>query len=353
MASVTIRDVAKLAGVGVGTVSRVLNNHPSVSPSAREAVETAIAQLEFTPSPSARRLQSGKTYTIAAVVPFFTLPSFVERLQGVVAALEDTPYDVVIYNVETVERRDHYLKTLPRRQRFDGLLIVSLPLSDREAASLSHSGLPTVLIDSRQPAFRRVVIDDVCGGRLATEHLISLGHERIGYVSDQLGSPFGFVAGRHRLEGYHQALSAAGLPIRSDYHAAALWHGVPQARQAAAELLRLTPRPTAIFASSDVQAIGVMQAAQDAGLQVPNDLSIIGFDDIYLAEYMHLTTIHQPLFTSGVEGVALLLDLIQQPDRVASTVSLDVRPVVRQTTAPPSPNHTLHKHSLGALTGAA
>lgn len=338
MASVTIRDVAKLAGVGVGTVSRVLNNHPSVSPSAREAVETAIAQLEFTPSPSARRLQSGKTYTIAAIVPFFTLPSFVERLQGVVAALEDTPYDVVIYNVETVERRDHYLKTLPRRQRFDGLLIVSLPLSDREAAPLSHSGLPTVLIDSRQPVFRRVVIDDVCGGRLATEHLISLGHERIGYVSDQLGSPFGFVAGKHRLEGYRQALSAAGLPIRPDYHAAAVWHGVPEARQAAAGLLRLSPRPTAIFASSDVQAIGVIQAARDAGLRVPEDLSIIGYDDIYLAEFLHLTTIHQPLFTSGVEGVSLLLDEIQQPGRPLAAVSLDVRLVLRQTTAPPASN---------------
>ncbi len=336
MANITIRDVAKHAGVGVGTVSRVLNNHPSVSATTREAVEAAIAQLEFAPSPSARRLSSGKTYTIAAIVPFFTLPSFVERLQGVVTALEDTPYDVVIYNVETAERRDHYLKTLPRRQRFDGLLIVSLPLSDREAASLSHSGLPTVLIDSDQPAFRRVIIDDVLGGRLATQHLISLGHERIAYVSDQLGSPFGFIAGKHRLEGYRQALSQANLPVPPDYYIAAAWHGVPEARQAAAGLLKLSPRPTAIFASSDVQAIGVMQAAQDAGLHVPNDLSIIGYDDIYLAEYMHLTTIHQPLFTSGVEGVALLLDQIQQPDRPAGAVSLDVRLVTRQTTAPPA-----------------
>lgn len=336
MASTTIRDVARHAGVGVGTVSRVLNNHPSVSATTRETVEAAIAHLEFAPSPSAQRLSSGKTFTIAAIVPFFTLPSFVERLQGVVAALEDTQYDVVIYNVETVERRDHYLRTLPRRQRFDGLLIVSLPLSEREAASLSHSGLPTVLIDSNQPSFSRVVIDDVLGGRMATEHLISLGHERIGYVSDQLGSPFGFIAGKHRLEGYCQALDHAKLPFRSDYHASAVWHGVPEARQAAANLLKLSPRPTAIFASSDVQAIGVIQAAQHAGLHIPNDLSIIGYDDIYLAEYMHLTTIHQPLFTSGVEGVSLLLDLIQQPHRPAGAVSLDLRLVARQTTAPPA-----------------
>lgn len=336
MTAITIRDVAKRAGVGVGTVSRVLNNHPSVSAATRETVETAIAQLEYAPSPSARRLSSGKTYTIAALVPFFTLPSFVERLQGVVTALEDTQYDVVIYNVETIERRDHYVKTLAKRQRFDGLLVVSLPLSDREATSLLHSGLPTVLIDSDQPAFRRVVIDDVFGGRMATQHLISLGHERIAYVSDQLGAPFGFVAGKHRLEGYCQALSQANIPIHPDYHAAAAWHGVPEARQAASRLLTLSPRPTAIFASSDVQAMGVMQAAQDAGLRVPDDLSIIGYDDIYLAEYMHLTTIHQPLFTSGVEGVALLLDLIQKPDQPTSAVSLDVRLVTRQTTAPPA-----------------
>lgn len=335
MATTTIRDVAKQAGVGVGTVSRVINNHPSVSAATREVVESAIATMEFAPNLSARRLSSGKTFTIAAIVPFFTLPSFVERLQGVVAALEDTQYDVVIYNVETVERRDQYLKDVPRRKRFDGLLLVSLPLSAREAAFLAHSGLPTVLIDSNHSAFSRVVIDDVYGGLLATQHLISLGHEHIAYVSDELGSPLGFVAGKHRLEGYRQALSLANLPIQPEYHVGAVWHGVREARQAAEGLLRLSPRPTAIFASSDVQAIGVLQAAQDAGLRVPNDLSIIGYDDIYIAEYMHLTTIHQPLFTSGVEGVELLLDLIQQPDQAPREVSLEVRLVPRQTTAAP------------------
>lgn len=334
MPAATIRDVAKRAGVGVGTVSRVLNNHPSVSAATREAVEAAIAELEFAPSPSARRLSSGKTFTIAVIVPFFTLPSFVERLQGVVVALEDTQYDVVIYNVETVERRDYYLRTLPRRKRFDGLLIVSLPLAAREAAYLAHSGLPTVLIDSDHPAFSRVVVDDVDGGNIAAQHLISLGHKHIAYVSDELGGPFGFIAGKHRLEGYRQALAKSNFPVQPEYHAAAIWHGVPEARQAATGLLKHVPRPTAIFASSDVQAVGVMQAAQDAGLRVPEDLSIIGYDDIYLAEYLHLTTIHQPLFASGVEGVEMLLGLISDPGQALRRVLLPVRLVVRQTTAP-------------------
>ncbi|MCS7039221.1 MAG: LacI family DNA-binding transcriptional regulator, partial [Anaerolineae bacterium] len=226
----TIRDVAKRAGVGVGTVSRVLNNHPAVSPATREAVEAAIAELNFSPNPSARRLSSGKSYTIGIVLPFFTLPSFVERLQGVVAALEDTPYDVVIYNVETVERRNQYLRELPQRKHLDGLLIVSLPLSDEEGERIARSGLPTVLIDSDHPALSRVVIDDVYGGMLATRHLLELGHRKVAYVSDMLGSPFGFVAGKHRLEGYTRALAEAGIPFRPEFHGAAVWHGVREAR---------------------------------------------------------------------------------------------------------------------------
>jgi len=339
MAGATIRDVAKRAGVGVGTVSRVLNNHPAVSPATRELVEAAIAELNYSPNPSARRLSSGKSYTIGIVLPFFTQPSFVERLQGVVAALEDTPYDVIIYNVETVDRRNQYLRELPQRRHLDGLLIVSLPLSDEEGERIARSGLPTVLIDSEHPALSRVVIDDVYGGRLATRHLLELGHRDIAYVSDMLGSPFGFVAGKYRLEGYKQALTEAGIPFRPEFHGAAVWHGMREARETAAQLLRLSPRPTAIFASSDVQAVGVMQAAQDAGLQVPRDLSVIGYDDIYLAEYLHLTTVHQPLFTSGVEGVELLLEVLQQPDAPPRRVELDVRLVPRQTTAPLVPSH--------------
>ena len=126
MPPVTIRDVARKAGVGIGTVSRVINSHPSVSDVTRQAVELAIVELNFSPNPSARRLSLGKTLNIAVVAPFFTRPAFVERLRGVVTALAETPYDVVVYNVETTQQRDRYLIELSRRDRCDGLLIMAL-----------------------------------------------------------------------------------------------------------------------------------------------------------------------------------------------------------------------------------
>ncbi len=333
MSPATIRDVAKRAGVGIGTVSRVINNHPSVSEATRQAVELAIAELSFSPNPSARRLSLGKTLSVAVVAPFFTRPAFIERLRGVVTALAETPYDVVAYNVETPKQRNRYLTELARRDRCDGLLIMALAPTDEEAERLL-AGVPTVLLDCYHPCLSRVVIDDVLGGAMATRHLLALGHTRIGYVSDSPASPFGFVASRYRLQGLQQALYEAGLTLPAEYHAVAAQHGVPEAREAGRILLSLPEPPTAIFAASDTQAIGVIQAARERGLEVPEDLSVIGYDDIDLAEFLHLTTIHQPLFASGVEAVELLMDAIEHPEMPPREIRPYLRLVTRQTTAP-------------------
>lgn len=335
MASATIRDVAKRAGVGIGTVSRVLNDHPSVSDATRQKVLTAIKALDYTPNPIARRLSLGKTLTIAAVVPFFTRPSFVERLRGVEYALADSEYDLILFNVETVDKRDVYFRTLPRRERVDGLLIVSLPPRDGEVDRLLQSGVPTVLIDAHHSRLSRVVIDDVAGGRIATQHLIDLGHRIIGFVGDKFENPFNFVSSRYRYKGYRHALEEAGIPFRPEYECQGE-HGREEAREMTRALLSLSDPPTAIFAASDVQAIGVVEAAREIGLKVPEDLSVIGYDDIEIAEYLHLTTIRQPLFASGVEGVSLLTEVIATPPPSPSQVLLPIELIVRRTTAPPS-----------------
>ncbi len=335
MADVTIRDVAKQAGVGVGTVSRVLNDHPSVSDAARQKVLAAIAELDYTPNPIARRLSLGKTLTIAAIVPFFTRPAFVERLRGVEYALADSQYDLILFNVETTARRDAYFRSVPRRERVDGLLLVSLSPRDTDTERFLKAGVPTVLIEAHHPQLGRVVVDDVAGGRLATQHLIDLGHRKIGYVSDWLESPFYFVSSRDRYTGYRQALAEADIPFRSEYHRQGE-HGRQEAREMARQLLALSDPPTAIFAASDIQAIGVLEAARDTGLKVPQNLSVIGYDDIEIAEYLHLTTIRQPLFASGVEGVELLLESIANPPQVPRRVVLPIDLIVRQTTTSPS-----------------
>lgn len=334
MASPTIRDVARQAGVGVGTVSRVLNDSPSVSQATRRKVLSAIQELNFTPNPFARRLSLGKAMTIGVIVPFFTRPAFVERLRGIEYALVNSDYDLVLYNVETVERRNAYFRQAPRRERVDGLLIMALSPTDEDAQRFIASGVPTLLVDAFHPHLNCIMIDDVTGGYAATQHLISLGHQRIAYISDFVNNPFDFTASRRRYEGYRQALADAGIPYNPAYHQQGD-HGRAQAQEMAERLLTLPVPPTAIFAASDTQAIGVMQAAESVGCRVPEDLSIIGYDDIEIAEYLNLTTIRQPLFMTGVEGVHLLLSIIEQPPLTPIHIQLATELVARGTTSRP------------------
>jgi DNA-binding LacI/PurR family transcriptional regulator len=194
--------------------------------------------------------------------------------------------------------------------------------------------VPTVLIDAHHPRLSRAIVDDEAGGRIATQHLIDLGHRRIGYVSDMIENPFNFVSSQNRYTGYRRALEGAGIPFQTEYHQQGE-HGRHQACEMAHSLLSLTEPPTAIFAASDIQAMGVLEAAQDMGLVVPQDLSIIGYDDIEIAEYLGLTTMHQRLFESGQEAVRLLLDIIDNPSTEPVRSVLPPELMVRNTTASP------------------
>lgn len=333
----TIRDVARQAGVGLGTVSRVLNDSPFVSDATRTAVQQAIDALNFVPNPTARRLSLGKTLIIGVIVPFFTRPSVIERLRGIENTLVESEYDLILYNVETVERRDTCLHEVPRRERVDGVLIISLSPRDEDIPYLAQADIPIVLVDSNHPSLsslNRVIVDDVAGGRQATQHLIDLGHRRIGYISDPLENPFNFTSSRYRFEGYRQALEAAEIPLYPNYQAQGD-HGVFEARLMAQRLLTQAEPPTAIFAASDTQALGVMEAAKELGLAIPRDLSVIGFDDIEIATYLGLTTMRQLLFESGQLGIELLLESLEHPSTEPRCEVLSSEIVVRKTTAPP------------------
>jgi DNA-binding LacI/PurR family transcriptional regulator len=338
MTTVTIRDVAKKAGVGLGTVSRVINESPQVSEATRRRVLDVIADLNYTPNPTARRLSIGKTLTVAVITPFFTRPSFIERLHGIENTLAESDYDLNIYNVETVERRDQCMRQIPRRDRADGVIILSLSPRDEDLPYLQRSEVPIVLVDANHPSLsslNRVIVDDVAGGRTATQHLIELGHRRIGFISDLLDSPFNFTSSRDRFLGYRQALEAAGIPFRPEYHGQKE-HGRYEARLLAEQMLALPERPTAIFAASDTQAMGVLEAARNAGLRVPEDLSVIGYDDIEIAEYLGLTTIRQLLYESGQLGVELMLDILEGLNPAPVCQVLPTELIVRGTTVPPA-----------------
>jgi DNA-binding LacI/PurR family transcriptional regulator len=306
----TIRDVARHADVGVGTVSRVLNDSPRVSADARRRVRLTIDELGYRRSSTARSLSLGRTQTIGVVVPFFTSGSVLERLRGVVERLRQWDnYDLLLFDVETVAQRADAFRNFARGDRVDGLLIMSLTLSDSEVDGMKREGLPVVLVDATHPALPRVVIDDVLGGELAAGHLLAKGHTRIGFVGDA-PSPFGFTSSEQRRHGMRRALRQAGIKPQRTLERLGL-HGREEARELAVKLFALKDRPTAIFAASDVQAMGVLEAARGAGLRVPQDLAVIGFDDIEVAATLELTTVRQPLRQTGARGAELLLSSIE------------------------------------------
>lgn len=331
--SVTIHDVAERAGVGIGTVSSVLNNSRPVHEVTRQKVLAAIAELDFVPNPSGRRLSIGKTHTIAVVITFFTSAAQIERLRGVMSMIVESDYDINLFIVETIDQRNKVFQTVPRRGRVDGLLIFSLKPTEEDLRRIHQDNIPIVLVEVSHPGFPHIAIDDTAGARTAVQHLIDLGHRKIAYVSDYLDDPFGIYFSRNRYLGYCEALDDAGIPIEPTYLREAR-NGRVGGRKMAIELLNLPDPPTAIFAFSDEMALGVLEAARDLGVSVPGDLSVVGYDDIESAHFAQLTTIRQHLYESGVRGVEMLFDAIQNPDTSPSCLQFPTELIVRHTTAP-------------------
>lgn len=313
----------------------MLNDSPQVSAATRARVLDAIGALDYRPSPLARGLSRGRCQTLGVVIPFFTHASAVERLRGVVAELDASHYDLVLFNVESPVHRDEHFRALRRRDRADGLLVLSLPPPERELKRLLAAGVPVVLVDSVARGVPAILTDDVEGGRLATQHLLELGHTRVGFIGDDPQNALGFTSSAKRERGYRDALAGAGIRVRAR-HVRYGRHDRGVAQRLASRLLALRPRPTAVFASSDIQALGVIAAAREAGLTVPDDLSVVGFDDIELAAYAGLTTIRQPLYESGRLGARVLLDALageRPPEPVEHVLPLEL--VVRTTTTRP------------------
>jgi len=330
MRGLTIARVAAEAGVGVGTVSRVLNGSPSVSEDTRRRVLEAIATLDYQPSAVARALSTGRTHAVGVIAPFFTQPSVIERLRGISPALAASDYQMVLFDVERAEQRRETFRSLSVRGRVDGVLSISLAPTEREAARLQAAGTPVVLVDRDHDVLPTVTVDDVAGGRLAAEYLLGLGHRAIGFVGDEEENPFGFFSSVRRREGFEAALAAAGAPLRQEWIMRGP-HGSEAGRASAAALLAQDERPSAIFATSDVQAIGVLEAARAADVPVPEQLSVIGFDNVEAATHAGLTTITQSLAESGAAGAAMLLRALAGDPVESHRMPLAV--VERHTTA--------------------
>ena len=329
----TLAAVAAHAGVGIGTVSRVLNDSPNVSPEMRDRVRRAMAEVGYTADRRKRVEQRRRPGYVGVVVTYFDEPSAFMRLRGIVASLQPHEYEVVLYNVASVSQAKERLMEVPQHNTLDGLIVVSLPLSARDGERLAGAPFPTVLLDTTAAGLPSVNIDDRAGGALATQHLVDLGHRRIAFVGEPPNNAFGFVASVRREEGYHRTLRQAGIP--ADPHLVRYGaHLRSAAKQMTIDLLSLPEPPTAVVDTSDVQAVGVMEAAAAHGLKVPDDLSIIGYDDIELASLMGLTTVRQPLERSGNRAADLVYEAMSSHSRPQLAEQLEIELVVRSTTGP-------------------
>lgn len=326
----TIYDVAELAGVSITTVSRMLNAPEKVNPETRERILIAIDSLGFVPKAEARARALRRTGYIGVITPFFTAPSFVQRLRGIASALSSKNYGLVIYTVDSGDRLQGFLSSLPLTGNLDGLIILSLPVGDPEAQRLVEHHLPTVLIEYPNPKLSSVEIDDVQGGRLAANYLLNKGHRRIAFLGDTELHEYSIHPISQRLVGFRQALQEAGVDLPDELVRLAPY-SEKQTRGVAADLLKLPEPPTAVFAATDIQALGVLKAARRFNLKVPEQLAIVGFDDLDLAEYADLTTIRQHLDESGRLAVEILLAHIDSPDRPTRHVNLPLKLIERHT----------------------
>jgi DNA-binding LacI/PurR family transcriptional regulator len=330
VAQITVYDVAAQAGVSISTVSRVLNVPEKVNPATRERVLAAIDDLGFVPkAEAAARARKGHG-RIGVLAPYFTYPSFVQRLRGVAAELADSPYELTIYSVTSSARRDAYLSSLILTHRVDGLIVMALPFTEPTAARLLAAGPTAVLVEFNRPGFASIEIDDRSGGRLVADYLLAQGHRRCAFVGDCDVPDYAVHTSDFRLAGYQAALAEAGAPL-PDLYVALAPHGQEQARQSALRLLDLPEPPSAIFAPSDHQAIGVLRAARDRGLAVPTDLAVVGFDDLDIADYIGLTTVRQSLEESGRIAVELILARLANEARPAQHVRLPLTLMRRDT----------------------
>jgi len=304
----TIYDVAEHAGVAISTVSRVLNNSDDVSDQTREKVMEAIRDLQFRPNRTAKSLAQRATRTIAVAVPTFTTPFHNELLKGVRDRLDTADLDLLLCDLDWEAPKATLLNFL-ERGAMDGLIVAGLPINENTADDLLTLGAPVVLIGNEWPPLDSFYWDEEPGVMLAVNHLIERGHDRIGMIT----TPHDNRLRNDRINGYRQALEESGL----EFDKSLVAHGETRKHdgfseesgyEAMQELLQLDEPVTGVFASSDVQAIGAWQAIREAGLEVPDDYSLVGYDDIKVSRFIGLTSVAQNMHYVGERATDVLLD---------------------------------------------
>ncbi|MFE2053726.1 LacI family DNA-binding transcriptional regulator [Streptomyces sp. NPDC059459] len=315
VAFIGIKDVAREAGVSVGTVSNVLNRPGRVSQRTRRHVEQVIARLGYVRSESARQLRAGRSRVVAVLVLDMGNPFFVDLAQGAERTAREAGLAVTLCNSAQSARKEAEYLELFAEQRVRGVLVTPADPSGRSLAGFRRHGIPFVLVDrvAEDAAGCSVSVDDVTGGALAVRHLTGAGHRSLAYVS---GPPH-LRQVQDRRTGAREAVARAGLPPAALREIRTERLDVAAGRDAGARLLGLAERPTAVFCANDLLALGVLQFMYTAGVGVPDDLAIVGYDDIEFAAAatVPLTSVRQPARAMGAMAADLLLQ--EAGDRAA------------------------------------
>ena len=331
----TIKEVAKHARVSVATVSRVVNNSGYVSADLRERVEQAMYTLNYKPSALARSLRRQETHTIGVLVPELTQPFFGTLVFAMEKTLFEGDYRTLMCSSEENAVKEAAYIDILLRQRVDGVIFVPTGQAGDGMGRLLQADIPVVLIDRDLPGhpISRVLSDNFGGAYLGAKHLLELGHRRIGLI----GGPVYSQSTIDRTNGAQQALRDFGIEPDP---ALLIIESLPEVElgyRSAIKLMHMPDAPTAIFAETDVIAVGVLHAAAQLGLKVPDDLSVMGFDDIPLASYVipELTTVAQPIYGMGQTAVEILMRRLGNPDHPLEKITLDTQLVIRNSTAVP------------------
>ncbi len=332
----TIKDVARLAGVSTTTVSHVLNETRFVSEEARQRVLEAVTALNYVPNTVARSLKGGSSRVLGMLVTDTNNPFYADLIQWVDRVAYRHGYNLILCNTQgNADRARDYLAMLAQR-RVDGMLLMSSDTQQEAMADISERlALPAVVMDSapEQAAYDRILDDSEQGGELAVAHLIELGHRRIGV----LAGPLCKRNSQSRLTGYRRAMEKAGLAVDPGWICAdeLSFEGGYRAMHS---LIQREPTLTAVFASNDLMAMGAIRALLEAGRRVPEEVSVVGYDDIPAARYCNppLTTVRQPMEALAEQALAMLLERIRDPALPGRQVVLPPALVGRHSVAPPA-----------------